>query len=58
MTTVRRTDRRWFQACRLAKESVGLNHRLSFPKKTAIILIKTSNRVCGGALWEEMLDRE
>jgi hypothetical protein len=36
----------------------GLNHRLSLLKKTAIILLKSSKRVCCGELWQEILDRE
>jgi len=58
MTTVPRTDRRCFQACRLAKESVGLNHRLSFPKKDGNHPNQNFKRVCCGGLWQEMLDRE
>jgi hypothetical protein len=36
----------------------GLNHRLSLLKKTAIILLKSSNHVCRGGLWQEILDRK
>jgi hypothetical protein len=42
----------------LCQEKTGLNHRLSFQNKTAIILLKSSNRVFCGGLWQEIFDSE
>jgi hypothetical protein len=43
----------------LCQENTGLNHRLSFLKKTAIILLKSKVEiVCCGALCQEILDLE